>query len=419
MSDGFTPQDDAVMQLLAYQLMQQYGSKTNSKGAVTGRNPNGLQDFMQMLAQPTQGALLAGLFGTSGGFDPAAFQPVEGKADEFDIPNNPLSPYMMLGETALERAVAADIAAGLSPTESLANSGLDEGTEAYKDAKKLATDLFVKHHDFRSKMSVVPGMEQDDEGNFHFVGGENLEIRGDKVVRKNFDDSGLAKQFKEMGLPSPFEQFSDDDFLSDEGRTSRANVEAAQPELDQIDQLMAAAQRNRKPLVTTGNGAPTLPTPQPIGPSAAEGGHLEGAYVPKTRIKDVQDTQLEMFPSLQYADNAEDPNSAYFADRNRGGGSAIDELARSTAPAQGGLVDTIRKMNGSRPNTNPLNVGYGGTQQMADLVKRASKVQQATSSDKFRSGVEALKAQWRAQAAAEQGDNPFRRAMMERLGVLG
>lgn len=413
MSDGFTPQDDQLMRLVAMTLAQQYGAKTNSKGQTTGVNPNGLQDFMQMLAEPKQAALLAGLMGSSGGFDPAAFKPVEKGVDEFEVPNNPLSPYMQLGPTSMEGIIAQGIASGAAPSEVVAELGFDEGTDQLKEAKKLAGELFAKHHDWQAEMSVVPGMVQGEDGQFHFAGGEGLEASGRKIIRRNMEDSEMAATFKALGLPSPFEEFGANDFLSDEGYGSMLAVEDAQPELDDIGRLMAmqqAKQGGRRRLETS-VGA-NLPQPKPVIPSdrTPSRGNVDAGTAPVGGF--LPDAQVPAYGTPEF--------DRWYSGDGRAARSPIEALAAPSRSVDGGLVDLVNSMR-NRPSAeqSKLNAGYGGTTEMRDLVQRASRVQQATGGDKFRSGVEALKAQWRSQQAAAEGDTPFRRAMLARLGALG
>jgi len=171
---------------------------------------NWLQDQNDLMADP-----MMALFGGAGTVDPYAFAPQQVDQQEFDVPQNPLQPYLSLSETSEEGAIARAIALGMSPSEAYSklaevNSLYKDDPEAAKRARGLADTLFSGYSQYDQQMSTLPDMQRAEDGSWQYQG--QGQMQGGKLIVPVMGDSKATRRYTDLGLPTPVDQFGMADF---------------------------------------------------------------------------------------------------------------------------------------------------------------------------------------------------------------
>lgn len=211
-------------------------------------NPNEAYKVSQMLSDPMQAALF-GLLAGGQGFAPEAFMPVSDGFDEFDLPVDPLAPYLAMDPGSIEGATALLVSQGTPPSDvpgKLAELGVfdawsGDDREGAELAQTLANDLFGKVVEYDQSVAAIPGMFRDEEGGWVY-GGEGQRV-GNTIRVERFKPSETQAMFDGAGLSNPFVQYQPDDFADVSGTAARvAEIEAGLEPLRAERQALRAEQ---------------------------------------------------------------------------------------------------------------------------------------------------------------------------------
>ena len=228
--------DEDMMRRLLASLMQsapsydKYGNVEPNDLDYQKSAANWQQDQYALMGDP-----LSVLSAGQGGFDASAYQDVQDGFDSYDLPANPLAPYLSLSADSEEGNIAARIARGESPDQ-IAKAWAEQGesdADVLARVRETANELFKGQFEFEQGMQGVPGMTRGEDGSWQYQGDGNIvgnQVQVPKMVR-----SKAAQQYDEMGLPTPDLTFGRQDFGYDEGRDFQR-----EDDLGQLAQLKAA-----------------------------------------------------------------------------------------------------------------------------------------------------------------------------------
>lgn len=225
---------DVVMQLLASQPQyDKYGNVLPQGLEYQAKSANYQQDINQMMGDP-----LLAMYSGGGSFDPSLYQDVASSgSDSFDVPSDPLEPYLGLapnadGSNSDEFTVAEGLRNGLSPGQIVARFGDGIDPDTSKRIRQLAEGLFKEQSSYGQRMRALPGFYQGQDGQWSYDGPGS--VAGGKLTVPRMERSVAAKQFDAAGLPTPDQQFTQADFgYGDDRRFARED------QLAQLKQLQA------------------------------------------------------------------------------------------------------------------------------------------------------------------------------------
>lgn len=194
------------------QLLQQllaFLQSTPQSVSGQAKQTNYQQDQLQSLQNP----LMTALLGNGGGFDPKAFDPVQVGQDTFDVPSDPLAPYLQFGPNSEEGLIATSLQQGLSPEQIVQKAASQGG--AYSDPKALdrvrstANQMFKENVAYQNSLSTLPGY---DPQSGQWSPPEGGQVAGGKLVVPKYGPSELTQTFDKYGIPTPNTQFTSQDY---------------------------------------------------------------------------------------------------------------------------------------------------------------------------------------------------------------
>lgn len=197
------------------------------------KQTNYQQDQLQSLQNP----MLAALMGGGRGFDPAAFDPVQVGQDTFDVPADPLAPYLQLPDGSEEKTIASGIANGRSPEQIVQDFAFTNPDDA-KRVRATANDLFKERSKYQTAIQSVPGFDPS-TGQWSVPdGGQYV---GGKLILPKLGPSELTQTFEKYGIPTPNTQFSAQSLGYDPSQQSTVEGLA-----QQVQGLQGAAGESKK-----------------------------------------------------------------------------------------------------------------------------------------------------------------------------
>lgn len=139
--------------------------------------------------------------GGPGAYDPSAFDPVVDRVDRFDVPADPLAPYMTAAAAdSIEGYIARNISQGFTPSQIIDELNAERKLTSPQQAESmttLATDLFSRQGEYQSKVASLP----------------TDPTTGQPMTEQvTYRDSDAAQRYRDQGLPLPTDRFTEDDF---------------------------------------------------------------------------------------------------------------------------------------------------------------------------------------------------------------
>lgn len=392
------------MDPIILQFLQQLAAQGTAEGQSLNQRGNFLQDFGDLIGIGDVG--LGALSTGSTAFDPAAFQPIIDGYEEFDAPQRSLvDAYLANPDDGPEYALAEAVAAGRTPEAALRAMGVTMDDPSYKDLQKLGTKLFEDNSQYEQAVSALP---KDPE-------------TGEPVYRRpKYSDSPMTKQFREAGLPTPFDRFSPADFYDQAARDGdlsrrdeadkrvkdafaqlersmipdgqgKDNFDARQAKAEGDPEwvmglnfkglgpadadvgkpmIPAASEAGQNPWAPTGGGDPSLPAAtsaasNPFAPKPASGSNPWNPEVPTSAVDSMMKRALERITAAR---SGGDPS-----------GGGVDPAARAAIFDK---IHAARNESGLAQGRVNAQEGYG---------------------------------KQRAKRAAESGDTPLSRALLARI----
>lgn len=345
------------MENIPPELLQQFLQmllSTNPDSVDYGKDAyNWMQDQNDLMADP-----IMALFGGAGTVDPYAFAPVQTGAQEFDVPTNPLQPYLSLDPTSEEGFIATAVAAGKSPEQAVAmlaekNALYKNDPDAAKRARELASNLFSGYSQYDQQMSTLPDMVRGENGSWQYQG--QGQIQGGRLTVPVMGQSEAAKRYTDLGLPTPVDQFSQADFgFGQDGQDRLTALKAMREQLLAGGADVERLQQKYKNDRANDLQALELESPSNVAPRMFDG--PDGNYVSSNRQR-----------ALQGTDPGFDQSMREGADRARNGQPGLPSL-EAFRNAQNNRNYALR---GNEEQSKRLDFDRRYAEQMANMHQQA------------------------------------------------